>query len=181
MSEVHHIVESPHNIIKKIYLLSLKLKKINYLHFPKEFGARQTDLAFLDLEGKVDYSRIRETSEFQEGVRRVLEGLEKNFKIVLMCSEANPFDCHRFVMIAYQFVHDNIPVKHIMKDGLLLDNKDLEKELLKKYSKILPSNDLFTNNVTDQLRLELAYRLRNRDIAFTASETDQIYSQEYLY
>lgn len=159
----------------------LKLKKINYLHFPKEFGARQTDLAFLDLEGKVDYSRLRETPEFREGVRRVLEGLEKNFKIVLMCSEANPFDCHRFVMIAYHFVRENILVKHIMKDGLLVDNVDLEKELLKKYSKILPSNDLFTNNVTDQLRLELAYRLRNRDIAFTAAETDQVYTQEYLY
>lgn len=152
----------------------LKLHNIIYLHFPKEFGARQTDISLIDLENKVDYSRIRETNEFKEGVKRVLEGLEKGYNIALMCSEANPFDCHRFVMIAYHFVREGVTVNHILKDGKIIDNSILEEELLKKYAKILPNNDLFTNDVTPKLRLELAYRLRNKDIAFTAAETDLV-------
>ena len=153
---------------------SLKANHIIYLHFEKEFGARKTDTSLIDLENKVDYSRVRETEEFKEGVKRVFEGLEKGYNIALMCSEANPFDCHRFVMIAYYFVREGVKVNHILKDGNTVDNNELEKELLKKYSKVLPVNDLFTNNITDKLRLELAYRLRNRDIAFTAAETDVI-------
>ncbi|NWF51226.1 MAG: DUF488 domain-containing protein [Ignavibacteriaceae bacterium] len=153
---------------------SLKVNNIIYLHFEKEFGARQTDASLIDLENKVDYSRIRETKEFKEGTKRVFEGLEKGYNIALMCSEANPFDCHRFVMIAYYFVKEGVIVNHILKDGSIVDNSELEKELLKKYSKILPTNDLFTSDVTDKLRLELAYRLRNRDIAFTAAETDVV-------
>jgi len=153
---------------------SLKAANIIYLHFQKEFGARQTNVSLIDLENKVDYSRVRETEEFKEGVKRVFDGLEKGYNIALMCSEANPFDCHRFVMIAYYFVREGMTVNHILKDGNKVDNSELEKELLKKYSKVLPVNDLFTNNVTDKLRLELAYRLRNRDIAFTAAETDLV-------
>ncbi len=151
---------------------SLKVNNIIYLHFEKEFGARKTDTSLIDLENKVDYSRVRETEEFKEGVKRVFEGLEKGYNIALMCSEANPFDCHRFVMIAYHFVREGVKVNHILKNGNTIDNNELEKELLKKYSKVLPVNDLFTNNITEKLRLELAYRLRNRDIAFTAAETD---------
>lgn len=158
---------------------SLKVHNIIYLHFPKEFGARQTNISLIDLENKVDYSRIRETNEFKEGVKRVLEGLQKGYNITLMCSEANPFDCHRFVMISYHFVKEGITVNHILKDGEIIDNTVLEKELLKKYAKILPTNDLFTSNVTDKLRLELAYRLRNRDIAVTAGETDLIQTVEF--
>lgn len=153
---------------------SLKVNNIIYLHFEKEFGARKTDTSLIDLENKVDYSRVRETEEFKEGVKRVFEGLEKGYNIALMCSEANPFDCHRFVMIAYHFVREGVKVNHILKDGNTIDNNELEKELLKKYSKVLPVNDLFTNNITEKLRLELAYRLRNRDIAFTAAETDLV-------
>jgi len=157
---------------------SLKANNIIYLHFEKEFGARQTSKSLIDLENKVDYSRVRETEEFKEGVKRVYDGLEKGYNIALMCSEANPFDCHRFVMIAYYFVREGVNVNHILKDGVIVDNNELEKELLKKYSKVLPSNDLFTNNVTDKLRMELAYRLRNRDIAFTAAETDLVQPAE---
>jgi len=150
----------------------LREHKILYSHMPDEFGARKSDPLLLDYEGKVDFQKIRDTLEFQKGIEKIENGVYQNYNIVLMCSESDPFNCHRFVMISYQLVKDDIKVKHITKDGNIKDNEELEKQLLIKYSKILPVNNLFENNVTDKLRLDCAYRLRNRDIAFTAIETD---------
>ncbi|HJY64703.1 MAG TPA: DUF488 family protein, partial [Ignavibacteria bacterium] len=118
--------------------------------------------------------KIRDTEKFKIGIEKIKNGVFKDFNVALMCSEANPFDCHRFVMIAYQLVNENINVKHILKDGNIIENAELEKQLLIKYSKILPVNNLFVNNVTEKLRLDCAYRLRNKDIAFTSIETDNI-------
>ena len=159
---------------KESILKDLKDNNILYSHMPEEFGARKNNQNLLDLEGKVDFQKIRDTEKFKIGIEKIKNGVFKDFNVALMCSEANPFDCHRFVMIAYQLVNENINVKHILKDGNIIENAELEKQLLIKYSKILPVNNLFVNNVTEKLRLDCAYRLRNKDIAFTSIETDNI-------
>src|SRR5881227_321241 len=78
----------------------LKNNQIAYLHFAEEFGARHTDPDLLDEEGKVDFEKVRMAWLFKSGVERLWKGVEKGFIIALMCSEAEPFDCHRFSMIS---------------------------------------------------------------------------------
>lgn len=144
---------------------SLKTNNINYLHFGEEFGARRTDRELLDSFGKVNFDKVRETPKFQSGVERLVQGLEKGFTIALMCSEAEPFDCHRFSMISYYLVRNNFEVQHILKDKTIVTNEDLEKRLLKKYVKQIPQTTLFeVFSWEDQLNL--AYRLRNKDVAY---------------
>ena len=75
---------------------TLQAQNILYLHFAKAFGARHDDAALLDENGKVDFEKVQKTVEFIDGVERLRSGLEKGFAIALMCSEAEPFDCHRF-------------------------------------------------------------------------------------
>ena len=82
-----------------------------------------------------------------------------------MCSEAEPFDCHRFAMISYYLVRNGFEVEHILKDKSLIKNSELEKRLLKKYNKVIPKTDLF-QFFTDEEQLEMAYRLRNQDVAY---------------
>ncbi|MBD0279056.1 MAG: hypothetical protein ICV81_14015 [Flavisolibacter sp.] len=55
-------------------------------------------------------------------------------------------------------------MKHILKDKTAITNKDLEKRLFKEYEKELTQLDMF-NPITDPLKE--AYRLRNKDIAFS--------------
>ena len=145
----------------------LKRNGIQYLHFAEEFGARHNDPDLLDDEGKVDFAKVRKSWAFKNGVERIWQGLDKGFTISLMCSESEPFDCHRFSMVSIALDKDGFDVKHIMKDKTLKTNADLENQLLKKYDKKLPKPDMFNPNVTLDDQLNEAYRLKNKEIAFS--------------
>ncbi len=151
----------------------LKSQGILYSHFGKEFGARHTDLDLLNSEGKVDFKKVRETDSFKQGIQRLHNGLEMNYNISLMCSEANPFDCHRFVMISYQLAKENLDVQHILTNGNILKNSILEEMLIKKYFRKLPQNSLFDGNVTIEAQIDYAYMLRNKDIGYSEEDLDQ--------
>jgi len=145
----------------------LKRNGIQYLHFAEEFGARHNDPDLLDDEGKVDFEKVRKSWAFKNGVERIWQGLDKGFVISLMCSESEPFDCHRFSMVSIALDKDGFDVKHIMKDKSLKTNAELENQLLKKYDKKLPKPDMFNPNVTLDDQLKEAYRLKNKEIAFS--------------
>lgn len=145
----------------------LKLNDILYMHFGKEFGARQEAKEVLDNNGKVNFEVFRQTDAFSQGVERIKKGLNKNFKIALMCSEGNPMECHRFSMVAvYLEKNVGLNIQHILKDKTLISNTLLEKELLKKYKKKLPQPSLFQPNVTPEMQLKAAYQLHNEEIGW---------------
>ena len=148
---------------------TLKEAGILYTHFEKEFGARHTRPSLLDEEGKVDFDKVRASAEFQQGVQRLQKALDLGYKVALMCSEGNPFDCHRFSMITYQLVKEGLQVQHILAEGEAVDNSVLEAQLLQKYQKKLPQTTLF-ETVTPEMQLEVAYRLRSKDVAYSASK-----------
>lgn len=152
---------------KEPLLNFLKKNGITYLHFADEFGARHTDPDLLDEEGKVDFEKIRKSWIFKNGLERLWLGHEKGFVTALMCSEGEPFDCHRFSMISPALEKDGFEVKHIFKDKTIQPNAWLEKQLLKKYERKIPKPDIFQPNITTEDQLKVAYRLRNKDIAFS--------------
>lgn len=156
----------------------LKTHKITYLHFSEEFGARHSDPDLLDEEGKVDFEKVRKSFAFKNGIERIWQGLDKNFVISLMCSESEPFDCHRFSMISIALEKEGFSVKHILKDKSIKSNVQLENLLLKKYDKKLPKPDMFTPNVSLEEQLEVAYKLRNKEIAYSPY-SKQTYIENY--
>jgi hypothetical protein len=84
-----------------------------------------------------------------------------------MCSEKEAFDCHRFGLISEFLTKNEIVVNHIYPDKIV-PQKILEQQLLKKYDKKLPKVDLFNPDITESLRIQLAYELRNKDIAYNS-------------
>ena len=145
----------------------LKANGIIYLHFAEEFGARHTDPDLLDDEGKVNFELVRKSWNFKNGVERLWEGLDKGYIIALMCSESEPFDCHRFSMVSIALQKDGFEVRHILKNKTVRTNAQLESQLLKKYEKKIPHPDMFQPNVSLEDQLKVAYRLRNKEIAFS--------------
>ena len=147
----------------------LKYNNITYLHFGDEFGARHTEKGLLDDFGKVDFDKVRKTGKFLLGVERLKDGLSKGFTVALMCSEAEPFDCHRFSLISYYLVRNGFIVKHILKDKTIIENAELEMRLLKKYDKLIPRPTLFNPKVlSESEQLNMAYRFRNKEVAYDA-------------
>lgn len=145
----------------------LKANGITYMHFAEEFGARHTDPDLLDDEGKVNFELVRKSWNFKNGVERIWQGIDKGLTISLMCSEGEPFDCHRFSMVSIALEKDGFEVKHILKDKTTKTNAQLESQLLKKYEKKIPQPDMFQPNITLDDQLKAAYRLRNKEIAYS--------------
>lgn len=144
----------------------LKIYDIFYMHFEEEFGARQVEPEVLDRQGQVDFEKVQQTDTFQKGVQRLQKGLDKGFRIALMCSESNPLECHRFSMVAVDLARQGFNLLHILKDKTLLTQTELEAQLMDKYAKKLPVPDLFNPNVTEEDRLKAAYRCCNREIGY---------------
>ena len=82
-----------------------------------------------------------------------------------MRSEKEAFDCHRFGLISEFLTRNSIDVAHIYPDKIV-SQKILEQQLLKKYDKKIPKADFFNPDITENLRMQLAYELRNKDIAY---------------
>ncbi len=82
-----------------------------------------------------------------------------------MCSESNPLECHRFSMISLALETDGFEVKHILKDKSIKSNLELEFQLLEKYLSKSLTPDMFPLTISEQLTE--AYRLRNKEIAFS--------------
>lgn len=132
------------------------------------FGARpkRTDL-YCD-EGYLDFERVRKSSQFLKGFNNVVLGLKNGNNIVLMCTEKDPFDCHRAIMVARAFDLSGIEINHILADGKVQSQSILNERLLNKY---YPDRNQMTffdyiNNEKDIDYLSMAYRLRNKEIGY---------------
>ncbi|MEZ4960924.1 MAG: DUF488 domain-containing protein [Saprospiraceae bacterium] len=148
----------------------LKENGIVYLHFGKEFGARHTNTALHDDDGKVDFEKVQATEAFRQGVRRLEEGVDKGYFPTLMCAEADPLDCHRFSMIAPFLEKHGFEVLHILKEKALASHAQLESELLKRYAKKLPQPNIFEPDITPEHQLKAAYRLHNQQVGWSPKE-----------
>lgn len=168
VADVRQTAASNYNPQYNAGILKPYLQKhdILYLHMGHEFGARPRDPLLLGPDGKVDFDKVRQSKTYREGLERLANGVRKGYRIALMCSQADPFDCHRFVLIAYSLVRMEFRILHILKDKTGIDNSVLEQRLLEKYRKKLPQKDLFNPHIDDNFRLEEAYRLRSKSIAY---------------
>lgn len=149
----------------------LRANDIGYAHFGREFGARHKDPQLLDSDGKVDFEKVQQTEAFRSGIDKLRLGIEEGYTMALMCSEADPFDCHRFAMISAALVKEGFEVLHILRDKTVKENSELEVQLLKKYEKRIPQISvqptLYEPDITTEEQIALGYKYRNKDIGFS--------------
>lgn len=155
----------------------LKNQDIFYAHFGKEFGARHTSPILLDENGQVDFYKVWEMDDFKNGIKRLEDAIERGYKIALMCSEANPLDCHRFSMISHQLVNEGFEVIHILPDSSIITNEDLEHRMIEKYYEKIPQSTLF-EYVSPEQQKEAAYNIIMKKVAykslpFTSDPTEE--------
>ena len=91
---------------------------IQYLFLGRELGGRPEDGRLYSPEGSVDYGRVAETDSFQSGLDQLLD-LGKRFRVAMLCSEENPGDCHRFLLVTRALYNRGTNVAHIRGDASL--------------------------------------------------------------
>ena len=128
----------------------------------------------------VNFEMAVKTPSFQRGVERLMKGLEKGFRISLMCSEANPLECHRFSLVSRYFYDNGLDVQHILKDAELASHKALEEEMINEYLHAkkhrLPEIDQLFGSYTKEDQRRDAYRLKNKEIGYKPQlELEEVY------
>ncbi len=101
---------------------SLASTDIKYAFLGRELGARSDDPTCYEA-GKVQYDRLARTELFQNGIERLLFGASKE-TIAVACSERDPLDCHRTLLVAAQLVARGATVGHILPDGRVESHDD---------------------------------------------------------
>jgi len=146
---------------------ALREQAIAYAFLGRELGARSEDRSCYD-HGKVQYSRLAQTTLFKEGLTRVRDGVKKH-RIALMCAEKEPLECHRTILVSRYLVLGGIEVRHILNDGRIEHHADVINRLIRQLR--LPENDMFT--ARDHVISE-AYRLQGERIAYAKDRPDDV-------
>jgi hypothetical protein len=63
---------------------------------------------------------------FLRGIERLIEGAGK-YRVATMCSEEDPHNCHRHLLVARVLAERGMEVKHLRGDGSVLLEKDINR------------------------------------------------------
>lgn len=107
-----------------------------YVYMGNLVGGKPEAEEFYDCNGYVMYDRLAESPLFQTGISRLIEGCAL-YRVALMCSEEDPTNCHRRLLIGKVLRKRDVIVLHIRKRGTVLTEEDLDTD------KAQLQNDLF--------------------------------------
>jgi len=160
---------------KDILPKHLRKKNIKYVYLGQELGGQNNDPnLFFDNSSQISYEKIAETDFFKNGIRRIEEGVNRNFRIAIMCSEKNPLDCHRYCLISKELLKINIEVDHIVYDATVdkskkKSNKMIESEMKDLHSKKDKNQQTFEGL---EVSIDSIYEWLNKKIAYIKKDGD---------
>ncbi len=150
---------SPH-FNKNELTASLAARNTAYSFFGKELGGRPQDPQLYS-ERIADYEKMAASSEFQLGLVRLMEAAAPR-NLAVMCSEADPLECHRFMLVGRALAAAGTDVRHTLASGAVMTHAEAEDRLLELENLAEEGLPL----VSREERLSQAYRSRSRKFAY---------------
>lgn len=190
---------------KEVFSLGLSKYNIKYFSYSLELGARRNEKDLYTVikyfDGKiieyVDFFKVWENKLFLNAVEKINDFIMLGHRVCLLCSEINPFDCHRGVMIAEFFnLKQNYNIEHILDCNQSVEHKHFEQDYFdffmkqKKYfieknkNNIIFEGGLFKNSMLEDKNFEFwkqffssysyekGIKLRNIKIGYKQKEND---------
>jgi uncharacterized protein (DUF488 family) len=134
---------------------------IDYLAYGDALGGRPRD-AKLYRDGIADYEAMAQQPKFEAALARLAADAGQRC-ICLMCSEREPLECHRCLLVARALAERNLTVGHILFNGIVEPHTATEHRLLALDG---GGDDLFAPGQHE--RLTAAYRRRARAVGYRA-------------
>lgn len=104
----------------------LTRKGLKYVFMGDVIGGKPSGSYYSDPAGKTDYEKLAATESFQQGLNRLIKGMNQGWVIALMCAEEDPDRCHRHHLIAQELeMKRDVPVIHIRADNTQVRAKKL--------------------------------------------------------
>jgi uncharacterized protein (DUF488 family) len=132
---------------------------MDYVFFGDALGGRPRDPS-LYCDGVADYEAMAQRPGFRADLDRLLAVAGRR-RLCLMCSERDPLDCHRCLLLARALAARGVSVGHILHNGEIESHIATERRLVKTAG---GSGDLFVTGQDE--RLAAAYRRRARAVAY---------------
>jgi uncharacterized protein (DUF488 family) len=148
---------------REVLTKSLKESGIEYVFVGDSIGGRSSNEDDYE-NGRVVYGRLKKSDNFESGLERVVLGSEK-YQLALMCSEKEPIECHRTLLVGQTLFERGISITHIHGDGTLEKHEDAIQRLLKIFK--LDEPDLFRSD--EEIVAEALLR-QEQKVAFTLGD-----------
>lgn len=182
------------NYNKESFAALLSRYGIKYRNYANYFGAKQEDSAFYSkfdgTDSRIDYELFTKSEQFKQGAKNMETIVEKGFIPVIMCSEKDPINCHRAIMVAKTLSQEyDFEIKHIVPEKEDETQEELEKRMMNTIScelrkkkklnvlekkmkeKIAESESLFADELDNYTKdVNNYYRIINSRIGWTREE-----------
>ena len=119
---------------------------IGYEYWGKSLGGRPSDPAAM-INGVADYSIMAKSPAFIAAVSKLVEAAGRG-RGALMCSEKEPTECHRCLLVGRALLRGRVDVEHLKVDGTIETQSEIER-------RIAGAGDLF---VSEEVRIDEGYR-----------------------
>ena len=103
---------------------------MKYLFFGNLLGGKPEDDSVTDKGTKINYDLLAEKDYFLSGIDRLLN-LTNKYRLCLMCSEGQPDECHRNLLLSPVLEKREIEVLHILPDGTAINPEQLKLKINK--------------------------------------------------
>ncbi len=132
---------------KEAFQRSLRAQAIDYLFLGDIIGGRPEGQEFYDEKGYVLYDRLAQSPKFQQRITRLLEVIQ-SYRAVLFCSEEDPTNCHRRLLIGRVLCERGVRVLHIRGDERIQSEAEIAKE--EEFRKTMGQMSLFDEEETEE-------------------------------
>ena len=98
---------------------ALALLGVRYVFMGDELGGRPGHDEHYDADGHALYSLMAQERGFRHAADRLVDAANRH-RLALMCSEGDPHDCHRRLLVGKVLAERGVALRHILPDGTVL-------------------------------------------------------------
>jgi uncharacterized protein (DUF488 family) len=109
-------------------LQSLARGSVRYVFMGDLLGGRPDDLECYT-DGHVDYVKTQAKDFFKHGIERLLNAHAQGLNVCLLCSEAQPSQCHRTKLIGVALGAHGVKLAHLLPNGALRSQEAVMQEI----------------------------------------------------
>jgi uncharacterized protein (DUF488 family) len=110
---------------------ALQREGIRYVFLGKALGGRPAGEVYYDSTDRVCYDRVAESQLFRNGIQRLREAMATS-RVAIMCTEEDPRECHRYLLVSRVLEGEGVQVRHIRGDGRIQSAAEIEEEAARR-------------------------------------------------
>ena len=133
---------------------------VRYSYMGRELGGRPRGDEFYDEDGRVQYEAIAQTQDFQDALE-IIALRSRERIIAVMCTERDPLQCHRTLLVAHHLSLRGMEIEHIT--GTETSARTRHADLMKRLVSAWPQSQ---GQETAGEEIRMAIALQSRKVGY---------------